>query len=274
MSKITFLLFSCLYSTLCQAQPAINASSLNVGETIEWKSEVLEETRKLNVYLPLSYTWDTAKTYPVIYLLDGSMDEDFVHISGLVQFGSFSWVNMLPESIVIGIANVDRRRDYTFPSSNKEDVRDNPTSGHSERFIQFIENELIDIVNNRYRVTEERTLIGQSLGGLLATEILMKKPDLFDNYIIISPSLWWNDESLLSFPMAHTSSPKLVYIGVGKEGDMMVRPARALHAKLDASLNKESELIYTYFENNDHANILHVAVYDAFEKLFKPKNKD
>lgn len=255
------------------SQGTIKSSPLNVGETIEWESSVLGEKRLLNVYLPLSYSWDTAKVYPVIYLLDGSMDEDFVHISGLVQFGSFSWVNMLPESIVIGISNIDRRRDYTFPSTTKEDLEYNPTSGKSEKFIRFIEQELIGIVNERYRTNDERTLIGQSLGGLLATEILLKKPDVFDNYIIISPSLWWNKESLLEYPAANSQKPKSVYIGVGKEGEMMERPAKALHAKMDSSLNKESELIFTYFEKYDQANILHVAVYDAFEKLFKPKSK-
>lgn len=256
------------------SQDRIKTSPLNVGETVEWESSILGEKRLLNVYLPLSYSWDTSKIYPVIYLLDGSMDEDFVHISGLVQFGAFTWVNMLPESIVIGIANVDRRRDYTFPSTNKQDLKNNPTSGHSEKFIEFLDQELIKVVNERYRTSNEKTIIGQSLGGLLATEILVKKPDMFDNYIIISPSLWWNDESLLNDSVTSTMKKKSVYIGVGKEGEMMERPAKDLHAKMDASLNKQSELIFTYFEKYDHSNILHVAVYDAFEKLFRPKTKE
>lgn len=273
MLKLLPSILFTVISFLGISQVPVKASPLNVGETLEWESSVLGEKRVLNVYLPLSYSWDTAKVYPVIYLLDGSMDEDFVHISGLVQFGSYSWVNMLPESIVVGIANIDRRRDFTFPSGNKQDVKNNPTSGHSENFIEFIENELIGIVNDRYRTTQEKTIIGQSLGGLLATEILFKKPDMFDNYIIISPSLWWNDESLLSYTASSTDLKKSVYIGVGKEGEMMERPAKELHTKLDESLNERSQLIFTYFEKYDHSNILHVAVYDAFEKLFKPETK-
>ena len=70
-------------------------------------------------------------------LLDGSKDEDFIHIAGIVQFGSFSWINMLPETIVVGIANVDRKRDFTYPSQNTLDQEEFPTSGKSAHFIQF-----------------------------------------------------------------------------------------------------------------------------------------
>jgi predicted alpha/beta superfamily hydrolase len=104
---------------------------------------------------------------------------------------------MIPESIVVGIGNVDRKRDFTYPSQNKLDQKEFPTSGQSEKFINFLEKELQPFVDSTYRITELKTIIGQSLGGLLTTEILFKKPELFDNYIIVSPSLWWDDEKLL-----------------------------------------------------------------------------
>ena len=152
-------------------------TQLSIGEKIEFQSKILKENRILNIYLPNGYSKDSLKEYPVIYLLDGSIDEDFIHISGLVQFGSFSWINMIPESIVVGISNVDRKRDFTFPTNNKKDKEDFPTTGESESFINFIENELQPYIDKKYETDSIKTLIGQSLGGLLATEILFKNPD-------------------------------------------------------------------------------------------------
>ena len=121
--------------------------SLSIGETIEFHSKILNESRVLNIYLPNSYSKNSEKDYPVVYLLDGAIEEDFIHISGLVQFASFSWVKMMPESIVVGIPNTNRNRDFTFPSNNSKDTKDLDASGESERFIRFIEKELQPIVD-------------------------------------------------------------------------------------------------------------------------------
>ena len=201
--------------------------------------------------------------------MDGSKDEDFIHISGLVQFCSFSWINIIPESIVVGISNVDRKRDFTYPSNMEIDRKEFPTSGESEKFIKFIADELQGIVKSKYRTNNEKTIIGQSLGGLLATEILFKRPDLFDNYIIISPSLWWDDENMLKYALDKLYKDKSVYIGGGKEGPIMERLAQSLFYKLTLEKKDEIELYFKYFAEQSHGDALHLAVYDAFQKLFK-----
>ena len=71
--------------------------TLGVTETI--LSATLGEDRTLNISLPPGYHPDSAARYPVIYLLDGGADEDFIHIAGLVQFASFEWIGWLPPSI-------------------------------------------------------------------------------------------------------------------------------------------------------------------------------
>jgi predicted alpha/beta superfamily hydrolase len=214
------------------------------------------------------------KTYPVIYLLDGSIDEDFIHISGIVQFGSFSWIDMIPESIVVGISNVDRKRDFTFPSKSERDQKEFPRTGKSEPFINFIEKEVQSLIESRYKTNSNKTLIGQSLGGLLATEILMKHPETFDNYIIVSPSLWWDDGSMLKYaPTAYTSK-KSIFIGVGKEGQGMEQAAQALYDKLNLLKKENTNLHFEYFEKHDHGDVLHSAVYSAFETLFRKKEDE
>jgi len=270
--SLTLLFFTNLL--LGQELPdKISETDFSIGKTVYVKSKVLDETRELNIYLPSSYSADSIKTYPVIYLMDGSRDEDFIHISGIVQFGSFSWINMIPESIVVGIGNIDRKRDFTYPSQNKLDQEEFPTSGQSEKFIDFLEKELQPFIDSTYKTTEMKTIIGQSLGGLLATEILLKKPDLFDNYIIVSPSLWWDDERLLDFQSTSYDSTKSVYIAGGKEGEVMERTAKELYDKLKKNQKQNTNLYYEFLEDKTHGDALHIAVYNAFEKLFKQKKE-
>ena len=256
----------------CHAQTLpqkIKASDFTLGKSITIQSGVMGEQRDLNIYLPLSYAKDTAKSYPVIYLLDGSKDEDFIHISGIVQFGSFSWIDMVPESIVVGIANVDRKRDFTYPSQNELDQKEFPTSGQSDTFITFMEQELQPFIDANYRTTKTKTIIGQSLGGLLATEILFKNPELFDNYVIVSPSLWWDDERLLDQTPMDYHSQKAIVVAGGKEGEVMERTAKALYDKLQHHANDNTRVFYDFLEDKTHGDALHLAVYNAFEKIFE-----
>lgn len=254
-----------------------------LGRIEELSSKILGEQRTLNIYLPAGYKPDDTVAYPVIYLLDGAVDEDFIHVVGLVQFNTFPWIQRIPESIVIGIANTDRKRDLTFPTTIAADRAKYPTTGHSDRFIAFLEKELQPYISKRYRTNGDRTLIGQSLGGLLATEILLKHPAVFNRYIIISPSLWWDNGSLLDQASALLtgSFPRKtdIYIGVGKEG---LAPGPGHHVmEVDANVladelrsRKNVTVYFDYLPEEDHATVGHQAVFNAFKLLYPPKPKD
>jgi predicted alpha/beta superfamily hydrolase len=259
-----------------------NSKPFVLGVTREMQSVELAEKRILNIYLPEGYEKDAAAKYPVIYLLDGSADEDFIHVVGLVQFNNFSWINRVPKSIVVGIANVDRRRDFTFPTSVAEEKTKFPTTGHSDKFIRFIEKELQPFIEKQYRINNSKMIIGQSLGGLLATEILFKNPALFDKYVIISPSLWWDNGSLLNqnplLLQKDFAQKTDVYIGVGKEGltpsrtpRVMEVDANLLAEKLRKSANKNISVNFDYLPQEDHATITHQAVFNAFRILYPVK---
>lgn len=179
--KQRFLLAALFIATLgiCQKPDTHDpapAMPFTLGVITQLKSVVLGETRTLNIYLPEGYQKKDTTKYPVVYLLDGSADEDFIHISGLYQFNSFPWVNRVPKSIVVGIASVDRQRDFTYPTTIEKDRGLYKTAGHSANFISFIEHELQPYIERTFKVNGSRTLIGQSLGGLLATEILITRP--------------------------------------------------------------------------------------------------
>lgn len=287
LSIVLLLIFS---TSLILAQKN-NALELEVvkpfvlGEIVDIQSKTLDEKRSLNIYLPEGYNKSDTIKYPVIYLLDGSADEDFIHIVGLVQFNSFEWINQIPKSIVVGISSVDRRRDFTFPTTIQEDKRRFPTTGGSDKFISFIQNELQPFIDAKFKTTKDRTIIGQSLGGLLATEILLKRPMLFYKYIIVSPSLWWNNGSLLNQNSGIFSDNFIqsteIYIGVGKEGlaptkmpHVMEVEANVLADKLSQTKSKNVKIYFDYLPQENHATIMHQAVSNSFRLLYKKVPKE
>ncbi|KQC00044.1 alpha/beta hydrolase [Pedobacter sp. Hv1] len=284
MNRI-FIVFAFLFSTTLafgqtnKTMPKENTKPFVLGVIDEIQSKELGENRILNIYLPEGYKQDEAAKYPVIYLLDGSADEDFIHIVGLVQFNSFEWINQVPKSIIVGIATVDRRRDFTFPTRIERDKKKFPTTGHSDQFIAFIEKELQPFIEKKYRTNNSKTIIGQSLGGLLETEILLKKPTLFNKYIIISPSLWWDNGSLLGqdskILQGDFTQQTEIYIGVGKEGltptelpRVMEVDANLLAEKIKATKSKNVKVYFDYLPQEDHATIMHQAVANAFRLLY------
>lgn len=254
------------------AQPA---APFCIGETIRLHSDSLGEDRSVNIYLPPDYRDDDTTHYHVIYLLDGSVDEDFVHVAGLVQFYTFPWVAQLPATIIVGIANVDRKRDYSFPTRNKKQLAGWPTTGHSAPFMAFIASELIPHIEASYRCSGQRTIIGQSFGGLLATEILLRRPALFNRYLIISPSIWWDDASLLRASYGPFTQPTAVHICVGKEGlvpgsktETMEADARSLADKLRKLKSPALRVSFDYLPDEDHASIGHLGIMHGFRALF------
>ena len=280
--NIYFILL--LATTFCNAQnnSELQETVFSLGITTTYHSSELSENRVLNIYLPPGYHRDSATRYPVIYLLDGSADEDFIHIVGLVQHFSFPWIHKIPPSIVVGIANIDRKKDFTLPSDATLDKKEVPTSGNAEKFIAFIEKELQPWIEKKYKTNANKTLIGQSLGGLLATTILLQHPTLFNTYIIVSPSLWWNNGALLQQKGQASEISKLnflphtnIYVGVGKEGAIPGREkfkmedvARQLADNLKKSNNKNTHTVFDYLPAETHATVIHQAVYNAFKLLY------
>ena len=277
------LLLACFTSvSFAQQKKKVQENTVKsfvLGLIDEIQSKELGETRILNIYLPQGYSANDTTHYPVTYLLDGSADEDFVHVAGLFQFNAFPWINRVPPSIVVGIATVDRRRDFTFPTSLEKDRKAYPTTGHSDQFIAFLEKELQPFIAKKYKANSSKTIIGQSLGGLLATEVLLKKPALFDKYIIVSPSLWWNNGSLLNEPssvMLETFSQNTsVYVAVGKEGltpteipRVMEVDANLLAEKLKSTKSKAVHVYFEYLPEEDHGTIMHQAVFNGLRMLY------
>lgn len=276
--KICLLAFLPIVSSGQKNNQTNTSKPFVLGQIDEIESTQLSEKRVLNIYLPEGYKQDDTTRYAVVYLLDGSQDEDFIHVVGLYQFNTFPWVERVPESIVVGIANIDRKRDFTYPTTIQKDKEKFKTTGHSDKFITFIEKELQPYIEKKFRVKQSKTIIGQSLGGLLATEILLKKPTLFNQYIIISPSIWWDNGSLLNLDSVvlreSFNQPTKVYIGVGKEGlapteipRVMEVDANLLAEKLRKTKSRNLKVYFDYLPEENHATITHQAIFNALRLL-------
>lgn len=265
-------LLAILFSAFVLSNGIAQKAAFVLGHVDTLYSKILAEKRVLNIFLPSDYSPDSVLTYPVVYLLDGGADEDFIHIAGLVQFASFPWVEQLPPSILVGIANINRKRDFTYPAATEFNFPPElaafqgayKNAGGSAHFMDFVEKELQPYIDQAYKTNAEKTLIGQSLAGLMATEFLLKRPQLFSKYIIMSPSLWWDNESLLRIQPAQPRPGTKVYIAVGKEGKMMENDARKL-AKLLQKSRKFSSLLFEFLPEENHGTILHPAVARAFK---------
>jgi hypothetical protein len=210
------------------------------------ESKTLQEVRRINVYLPPGYDTAEATRYPVLYMPDGGLEEDFPHITTTVDAAIRS--GELRPFLVVGIENTERRRDMTGPTEFAEDRKIAPRVGGSAAFRAFIRDELMPHVRRRYRVTEETAIIGESLAGLFIVETFFLEPELFHTSIALSPSLWWNNQELV-----HKAGERLaarpdlrgvLYLSSADEEDIILattRLAEVLRASAPAGLRWQYE---------------------------------
>lgn len=207
----------------CSRTPsAVEPSELGtqLGETLTLHSNVLGETRVINVYLPPQYE-KGATRFPVLYVPDGGMGEDFPHVVGSVDTDIKN--DVIRPVIVVGIENTERRRDLAPATDVPEEQKAAPHAGGTARFRQFLRTELKPMIERSFRTTGESAVMGESAAGLFAVETYLLDPTLFDEYIAVDPSVWWNQatlvanasEAIASWPRA----PKLLYVATADYKD-------------------------------------------------------
>ena len=254
-----------------RAQAPVSPSTpLVIGETFTVTSKTLGEVRRINVYLPPPYSATPTTRLPVLYMPDGGIGEDFLHVAGLLQvlIGNGS---MRP-FILVGIENTQRRRDLTGPTENADDKKIAPIVGGSAAFRAFIRTELMPAVAARYRTTAETAIMGESLAGLFVVETLLLEPTLFDTYIALDPSVWWNDGAVVKSAAAQLRAignrPKTLYLAASRDdrSDMIKVFAGVLEKSAPAALTWH----YVPMPEETHATIYHPAALQALRQLFKP----
>jgi len=242
-----------------------------IGHSFVMPSATLGEQRRITVYLPAEYSKNSER-HSVLYLLDGGLQEDFHHLTGIVQVSVAN--GLMNPIIVIGIENTERRRDMTGPTENAEDKKAAPRVGESARFRAFLKDELIPRIERDFRTNGERTLIGESLAGLFVVETFLNAPEMFSRYIAVSPSLWWNDSALLKqAPEKLRQLPlqgKTLYLTVGGIKDN-TKETSSLADTLRAVNPSGLTWYYEPRPEETHATMLHAGALKALRMFFPAK---
>lgn len=209
-------------AALAALSVAAAATPIVIGEAYPLPSKVLGDVRTVTVHLPAHYG-EPGRRFPVLVLLDGGAKEDFHPITGLAEIAAA--YGAAQELIVVGVEGKDRRHDLTAPSTIASDLKAAPTSGGSAAYRRFLVQELKPWIAAHYAVSGRYGLIGESLAGLFTLETFLQEPGDFDDYIAVSPSLWWADQALskeAAGDLAHSGfAGRTLRLSIGDEGPEM-----------------------------------------------------
>ncbi len=242
------------------------------GDRLTIRSAVLGEERLALVRTPRGYDGN-GQRYPVLYLTDG--DSHIGHTAATIEF--LARTGWMPEMIVVGVTNTDRTRDLT-PTKASMDGKAPPTGGGADKFVKFIETELIPAVEKKYRTQPYRVFAGHSFGGLLAVHIFATKNDLFDAYIAASPSLWWDKEvanrELEDFLKGHQDVHRTLVLTLGNETGNM----RAAFDKAKVILGSQHPAGFVWdsalMEDEHHGSVVLRSHYLGLRKIFDGWNAE
>lgn len=261
------LLAAAAISAPAPTAPASTAAPITIGTSHTVASKALGEQRTINVVLPPSYRKAAAKRFPVIYLIDGGVDQDLLHVAGVVQLGSI-WGRM-GEAILVGVETKDRRRELVGRTSDPELLKKYPTAGSSAAFRAFLRDEVKPMVDHQYHTTGKSVVIGESLAGLFIVETYIAEPALFDGYAAIDPSLWWDKEALSkqTSGIGAKQRGKRLYVAIAKE--QLETPAAANRITA-AARGAGTDLCVAPRPNQTHATIYQQVEAQALQFLLPP----
>ena len=197
--------------------------------------------------------------------LDGALDQDFEHIAGLGQLGALSWT--YEPLIIVGVQTKDRRAELTRRPQDARYAAEFPQAGGARRFQDFIATELIPFIDARYRTGEGRALMGESLAGLFVVDTFLHRPELFRDYIAISPSLWWDDQHFAR-DGGHdlegcAASNRRLYLAIANEGGATQAGMNRFLGLLEAA--PQGSVTWRYSDRS--ATETHATIYPALDAL-------
>jgi predicted alpha/beta superfamily hydrolase len=273
--RLAILLLAGLLLTVSAVSQGQRAHDLTIGERFTVYSKVLDENRTTLVALPKDYG-DSEARYPVLYVLDGEFF--FYQAQAAIQFLSectYIRTHPIPQMLVVGIVNVDRNRDLTPTHAPVQGELRYPTSGGAEKFLKFLQSELIPLIDAQYRTQPYRILSGWSFGGLFTVHTYLENPEAFSAYLAISPSLWWEQDSVVKSAKDAVADgnvgfkPLVVTLGALEGGDM----DRAVRRGLVPLFKSEGSaaLAFTPIEITErgHSYSPYEAFFDGLRALFE-----
>lgn len=258
---------------------------IKIGKKYSLFSKVLKEERPYWVYLPNSYDDRNKKhPYPVLYLLDA--EAYFQPISGVVQYMSNGPGGncQIPEMIIVAIPNTNRTRDLT-PTHTQigidgKEAAYPESSGGGDAFLKFIREELFTEIDSKFHTLPARILVGHSFGGLLVLYTLLHDPGMFQSYIAIDPSLWWDHQLLTrqAKDQIRTLRKRILNVYISSANtpsiltDNPVRMRKAIRKfvkTLDGARTKNFRMGFQFFDSEDHGSVGLLSLYHGLLHIFE-----
>ena len=257
--KILTLLILTQFS-ICSAQQ--KKSDFVIGDKISFESKVLNERKTIVVIPPYNYKDRPDEKFPVVYVLDPG--NNLFATFGIVNYYS-DMLKIMPRMIIVGIVSNDREKDY-LPTPSK----DQPTGGGADKFLRFINSELVALIDSTYPANSERCIIGHSAGGLFAIYALENQPELFNSFICIDPSFWYNDQSYIKemaeFLKNNKKIKKSIFISLSNEKEMGVFSfIDALETYAPEGLKWD----YIHYKSETHNSLGFKSICAGFEMIYK-----
>ena len=273
------LLFLPILLLICFELKANTPYELPRSTVIELKEQSSGRIYPLFIQLPPSYSKKTDRVYPVIYLTDA---HSFPIVSGAMRFPMNSGV--MQQAIIVAVSYEkgsvgasSRIRDYTpvVAKSWKQET------GNAKGHMAFLRDAVMPFVEQHYRARKtDRTFVGNSLGGLFGAYILFTEPDLFSNYILGSPSVWFDNNAVLAVQAAKPKVATKVYLSVGQyetpaygEGQDMVAGANQLKDKILQLASANIELQFEIVTGASHATAFPTTAIQGLDWLYGIKTQ-
>lgn len=214
-------------------------------------SDELGEPMTLRVHLPIEYSTDLDRSFPVLWVLDGHSQGAPVARS----MQTLSRIEMAEASIVVEVPSSSRGRQSDFIPP----WEDSPPDAQADRFYRFLAGEAIPAVAEAYRVDGTRILVGHSMGGLFTLYAIVQQPSLFDGYFAFSPSVWIGDEQILGelerAAPSWSAIPASLFLSLGEtEGNEMLSGFRAVETILASRPTSGLRWRATITEGADHGS--------------------
>lgn len=274
--SLTFLLFS-IYVQAQENKPFINGFSKIIS------SKILGEDREILIHIPNSNGGSQVKDrghYPVIYLLDG--DENFNSVVSITEH--MEETSLCPPMIVVGILHSNRLGDLTTGS----DKEFKGFVGNGEKFMSFIEKELIPDIDSTFPTTTYKTFIGHSVGGLTVMNTLLNKPDMFNSYVSLDGALWWNESKVVEEAKTMLATKnyqgKTLYMAMANRlergvdtlsvqndttgNTSLIRANLRFIRELQKANQNQLRYRYNFYEDDNHPSVRFIGEYDALRYIF------
>jgi uncharacterized protein len=240
------------------------SSMVALGTRLRIRSGILHETREVIVAVPPGYERGREK-FPVLYVLDGGQNL----LTTVSASRALAGAGRMPPVIVVAIINTQRDRDFTPKLvRTSEPPPELSAFGGADAFLAFIGTELIPAVDAKYRTQPMRTVIGHSLGGLVAMHALATRPSLFRGYLTLEPSLWWDArqpvQSVLDSLRARPATVGRLVAVEGTSDDGWKPDWAALGEVAPAHFRTS----FIHVENESHENLPYRGIYEGLASLF------